>query len=305
MDSPTKTKVFYIAQFVRGYEECVVWALRQHGIDVQTFSWQHSHRNLVTSLEKDKPDFVLFSKPQPTRAQDLLEQCRRLGIITVTWVWDLYWGFRGKRPYQFHSDILLTTDGGHQQDFDAHGYNHSVLRQGIHQPDHVFYNRNPAYDVAFIGGSGRFYHTERGRLVSWLSSTYGRRFKQYTDVRRLALNRELARVKVVVGDSYPSPNYWSNRIYEVIGRGGFFLHPDTQGLDSEFTEGKHYIKYQRGNFVHLKQLIDHWVGDNKQRETICREGFDYCGANYTYTNRVTKLLETVENYRRKVQSDSR
>lgn len=288
-------KVFYIAQFERGYESCVVHALEQHSVVVRTYPQDYSHALLLNELDREQPDFVLFSKPQPTQTQELLAYCKAQRILTIAWVWDLYWGYRPNRPDQFYADVLLTTDGGHQQQFETHGYNHSVLRQGIHEPQHIFYNRKPLYDVAFVGGSSRSYYKGRRELVAWLEDTYGTRFKQYTDTRGLALNQELAKVKVVVGDSYPSPHYWSNRVYEIIGRGGFLLHPYTDGLDKEFIDGTHYIAYERGNFTNLKQVIDHWVLNDNGRDNIARQGFDYCGENYTYKHRVATLLDIVNN----------
>lgn len=289
-------KVFYVAQFQRGYERCVVWALRHLGVTVDTYPWDHSHKVLLKDLLREKPDFVLFSKPQPLNCKELLDCCTSLGITTVAWVWDLYWGYRGKQPQQFYADILLTTDGGHQREFDRRGYNHAVLRQGIHEPDHVFYAPEPAHDVAFVGGTGRGYYAGRNDLVDWLRKTYEGRFIHHTNTKGLSLNEKLAKVKVVVGDSYPSPNYWSNRVYEITGRGGFLLHPSTKGLNDEFTDSRHYIEYSRGNFGHLKQLIDHWVREDDHREVIRRCGFDHCGERYTYTRRVSELLKIVENY---------
>ena len=287
-------RVFYVAQFSRGYEHCVVSALKEHNVEVFEFLQDCPQELLLEKLRKNKPDFVLFSKPQPIQAQELLAYCQNQRILTVTWVWDLYWGYRPQRPHHFYADILLSTDGGHQKEFNAHGYNHSVLRQGIHKPEHVFCDRKPIHDVAFVGGSGHKYYTGRKRLVGWLRTTYRNRFKHYTNTRGLALNRELARVKVVVGDSYPSPRYWSNRVYEITGRGGFLLYPKTEGFDDEFTNGEHYIKYNRNDFKQLKQIIDRWIDDDDQRNVICQQGFDYCGANYTYTHRVAKLLEIVK-----------
>ena len=108
----------------------------------------------------------------------------------------------------------------------------------------------------------------------------------------------LGKVKVFVGDSYPSPNYWSNRIYEITGRGGFLLHPETIGLDEEFIAGKHYIAYKRpGNragWQVLQGLIDYWVTHDKEREQIRQQGFAHCGKHYTYTHRVKTLLEHIQ-----------
>lgn len=289
--------VFYVAQFVRGYESCVVWALRDRGIEVRTYNWNWSPEKLLIDIESSRPDLVLFSKPEPLRCNQLLDFCRSRGIPTLAWIWDLYWGYRSNRPQQFHSDVLLTTDGGHQREFDKLGCNHSVLKQGIHKPEHIYYPRNPVLDVAFVGHGGGKYYAGRRQLLAWLRRTYGIRFKHYTNTRNLDLNKALSKVKVIVGDSYPSPNYWSNRIYEITGRGGFLLHPKTEGLDEEFIDKKHYVAYERGNFLKLKHVVDYWISHDTERDSISLQGFNHCGSNYTYSHRVSRLLEVVEQWK--------
>jgi hypothetical protein len=242
-------------------------------------------------------DVVLFAKSRRPWVPSFLEWCRDRGIITVCWLWDLYWGYRPDRPEQFHADLLFTTDGGHEKEFAKNGHNHAVLRQGIHKPEHVAYPQDYAHDVAFVGSATKTGH--RHKLLSWLNDNYRNRFIHHTDTRGLELNKALARVKVVVGDSYASPHYWSNRIYEITGRGGFLLHPRTVGLNEEFTEGKHYIGYQGGRCDHdLRDLIEFWLAHNEERRIIQRQGFAYCGKHYTYEYRVASLLSQIKDYRR-------
>jgi len=275
-------RIFYIGKFRHSYntERYVQWALEQEGVEVHQWTCNpHNGRRdkerrglglqtLIDRVEYLEPDVILFSKFAPLCTSDLLSWCRQRGILTVCWLWDLYWGYRSRKPAQFHADLLFTTDGGHNQRFSR--YNHRVLRQGIHALEHVICPSEPVRDVAFVGGL--FGHPKRARLLSWLQNTYRGRFKHYMHTRGLALNKALARVKVVVGDSYPSPNYWSNRIYEILGRGGFLLHPETIGLDEEFIAGKHYVDYKRpGNragWQALQGLIDYWVTHDKEREQI-------------------------------------
>ena len=111
----------------------------------------------------------------------------------------------------------------------------------------------------------------------------------------MSLNKALSEVKIVVGASYPSNYYWSNRIYEITGRGGFILHPETFGLDEEFTDGVHYVSYRRNNFTQLQNKIQYYLENDEEREQIREAGYRHCSQNLTYTHRVQSLLTTIQN----------
>jgi spore maturation protein CgeB len=113
------------------------------------------------------------------------------------------------------------------------------------------------------------------------------------EIRGEVLNNYLASAKIIVGDSVPTPYYWSNRIYEILGRGGFLIHPKVEGLDKEFKPYKHYVPYERGNWSQLKEIIDYYLVHDEERKKIQMAGFRYCKKHYTYTKRVAELLKQI------------
>lgn len=292
-------RVIYIARFDKphGYERCVAYAMRRLGAVVVEVPYNSSYAQIVSALEG--ADFVLFSKTQPRACRQLLWECSRRDIPTVCWCWDLYWGLREVRPTQFNSDLLLTTDGGHQEAFEKAGYTHQVLRQGIHAPEAVAHARSPkhrfSHDVAFVGGAGHGYHPSRTELVQWLGDTYGEKFTWIRNTYGLALNRLLSKVKVVVGDSYPTEHghYWSNRVYEITGRGGVLIHPHVAGLANEFDPCREIPQYSRGNYGDLRLLLEGLLEDGERREAVRAASFQRCRTEYTYERRVETLLKIV------------
>lgn len=152
-------------------------------------------------------------------------------------------------------------------------------------------------DVIFVGS--RNYHSEypyRQQLITWLEETYEDRFGHYSGEegalglkRGLHLNQLLADTKIVVGDSlcleFDYPYYWSDRVYEIMGRGGFLIMPYIQGLEKQFEEGKEIIFYEYGDFSHLKQLIDYYLVHDSERERIRKNGFELVKSRDTYTHR--------------------
>jgi hypothetical protein len=287
-------RIYYVGRFERPHrtEWYVSWALEHHGVELRrcNLARRMDGRWLRRDLAAWKPDVVLFSKAANPSSRGLIGWCRDRGIPTVAWLWDLYWGCRRERPEQFRADLVFSTDGGHAARWAEYGATHAVLRQGIHEPEHVLLEPAYRWDVGFVGGYRG--HPSRRRLLAWLRRTYGRRFIHHTHTRGLALNEALAQVRVVVGDSFPAAHYWSNRIYEVTGRGGFLLHPETAGLEAEFTDGVDYVSYRRGDWAGLKRSIDWWLAHDEERAAVRRKGFWRCG-EYTYTRRVAVLLEAI------------
>jgi spore maturation protein CgeB len=79
--------------------------------------------------------------------------------------------------------------------------------------------------------------------------------------------------KIVIGDSVYSPQYWSNRIYETLGRGGFLIHPNVPGIEKEYEPWKEFIPYDYNDFTSLKEKIDYFLTKPKEREKIQMAGF--------------------------------
>jgi hypothetical protein len=290
-------RVYYIGKFLYDWstETYVTHALEQNGVEVvkKVIVSTDKVRTYALEIKRNQCDIVLFSKVTSRTFPELIEWCKGRGIVTVAWIWDLYWGYRKERPFQFLADILFTTDGGHVEEWQEYGANHITLRQGIHEPEHVMCPLDIRHDLAFIGTVNS--SKQRSILTHWLNSNYGKRVVWHTRTRGLDLNQALSQVKIVVGASHPSPSYWSNRIYEILGRGGFMLFPETPGLDEEFTDGVHYVSYPRNDYKRLRWLIDYYLEHNEERERIRRAGFERCG-EFTYTARVRQMLQKIADY---------
>jgi len=289
-------RIYYIGKFKEEHntENYVTAAFEELGHKV--YQYKHNKKETLAQIfnriQEFGADTVLFSKAEFPEAKKLIDLCYAKGILTVCWQFDLFIGYRSKLPEQFWSDFLFTTDGGHQREFIKLRCNHRLLRQGIHKPEAIKIDSTEyKYDVAFVGSCTHVSHESRRNLLKFLQQR--KSFIHYQTMRGLKLNEALNQVKIVVGDSYPSPNYWSNRIYEITGRGGFFLHPFTEGLDSEFEDGEHYVGYQRGNYKQLCDRIDLLLREDSARERIRQAGFEKTRNCYTYTHRVQELLSII------------
>lgn len=158
-------------------------------------------------------------------------------------------------------------------------------------------------DVIFVGSRG--YHPEwsyRPKLIDWLKETYGDRFKHYGGdglgvVRGDELNKLYASTKAVVGDStcinFNYPYYWSDRVPETLGRGGFLIQPYVEGMEDWYRDGEHLVNYEYNDFDQLKKLIDYYLENDSEREHIRRAGHELVKARDTYKHRWEHILDEV------------
>ncbi len=229
-------------------------------------------------------------------------------IPVIPWLTNLFMSI-GPRELElttnpvFKADIVFSTDGGHDKEFAAAGVNHILLRQGIHEPE--AYLAKPEYNtLAEIGFIGSIYDNiwpYRKKLKDFLTKGYGGRFEHFGqsgDIRHDNLNKLLATLKIVVGDSVASPYYWSNRLYEFLGRGAFMVWPMVDGVDQEYEPYKHFIPYQYGDWDGLKEIIDFYLDDKRKakRDKIRLAAIEHSKKHHTYKHRVEKMLAILKEH---------
>lgn len=88
-------------------------------------------------------------------------------------------------------------------------------------------------------------------------------------------------------------NYWSDRPYETIGRGGFLIHPRVPGLEEHFTDGEHLVFYEYGDFDELDWHIERALADPARARQIAMQGQQHVSACHTYRHRLASALEVM------------
>lgn len=186
---------------------------------------------------------------------------------------------------------------------DVKGY---YLPAGVFEPETIMLpKKNDVPDVVFVGSKG--YHPEypyRPHLIDWLQETYGDKFGHYSGEegtrglkRGLHLNQLFADTKVVVGDTlclnFNYPWYFSDRLFETTGRGGFLIMPYIKGLEDQFEIGKEVVTYTFGDFEGLKDIIDYYLTHDAEREKIRKAGFERAKRDHTYTQRWETILKEI------------
>ncbi len=225
----------------------------------------------------------------------------------MTYHLDLWFGLQrqkdlGTQPVYKHIGHFFTVDrkmaDWFNQKTKVKGH---YLPAGVFDKECIYKTVDKTHDIVFVGS--KIYHSEwkyRPKLIDWLGTTYAGKFEQYGSggkpgVRGLKLNKLYWSTKIVVGDTlcidFKYPDYWSDRVYETLGRGGFLIHPYVSGMEREFEDKKHLVFYEYGNFKQLKELIDYYLEHEEEREAIRKAGHELVKEKYTYKNRWEYILK--------------
>jgi Methyltransferase domain/Glycosyl transferases group 1 len=236
----------------------------------------------------DPSDAQAVLHPDPRR---LLEVLRRSPVPAYLWYYDRVHEYASEpsrlewmRQVAPHCRVAFVTDGG----LATTGWaNWHVLRQGISRPTvaMIDVSEHDREDLAFVG------------------QLYGARWDELAPIRREfkvnviseVFGRELSSVirrhRVIIGPRFPSaPGYWSDRIYVVLGHGGFFLAPEVPGMREEgFAPGVHYAALGDDPIHDVR----YWLARPEERARIARQGQDLVLGRFTYEDRVHELCATV------------
>jgi FkbM family methyltransferase len=250
------------------------------------------------------------SKGTPFQVQlDALDGLHSSGIPTVGYHLDRWWGL--DREHQIHDEpffkcsVLATADGGHDEQWAEAGIRHWWFPPGVLGSEARRQGRwreDLAVDVAFVGSWQQYHHEwpHRMQLISWLRAQFERhgRLRLYgapgQAVRGQLLADVYASAKVVVGDSCLAGDitkYYSDRVPETLGRGGFLLHPWVVGLDEQYRPDGHLVTWEAGDFPTLRRLIDHYCAEDEERERIAAAGRAHVLTHHTYEHRMQTLFD--------------
>jgi len=241
---------------------------------------------------------------------DVLKNLKKKGITTFAYHLDLYMGLIRWREYSQHDyfkvDHFFTVDklmaDWLNDNTETNGH---FIRPGVIERDCRINDSRITRDIVFVGSYR--YHPEwpyRKALINWLRKTYGDRFELWGPqgagpVRGAALNALYAETKIVIGDTlcvgFDYPYYTSDRAYEVLGRGGFLIHPRIKGMAEELQGGQDLVYYTYNDVAELNMLIDYYLTHDSEREAIRQHGHTKVISNYTYTHRLREIFKILNS----------
>jgi hypothetical protein len=264
----------------------------KNAIDSDLFIWIHTHG---------------WRTPGKYEMGQVLRTLADYNIPTMTYHLDLWFGLQRQKDLNNHPvykyiNHFFTVDKKMADWFNEKtNVKGHYIPAGVYDKECIIKEVELKNDVIFVGS--KKYHPEwqyRPQLIDWLTETYKDRFSHYGNgglpsIRGTKLNKLYWATKIVVGDTlcinFKYPDYWSDRVYETMGRGGFIIHPYISGMEREFEDKKHLVFYEYGNFNQLKELIDYYLEHDEEREAIRKAGHQLVKNKYTYKNRWAAILK--------------
>lgn len=249
----------------------------------------------------------------PMEAIDLWDELERDGCQTVSYHLDLYVGLQraatiADDPF-WRTGVVFTADGDPSttEQLATWEIDHRWLPAACVSneivPGTPCESAWRGIDLVFVGSAPQIYHREwpwRKKLLAGLEARYGRRFRVLPvggkRLHGLDLNDLYATVPVVIGDSLALPghrNYWSDRFYETVGRGGYLIGPNVPGIETQFTSGDHLDLYEIGDPATVIELVDHALDHRDEAREIARAGQAHVREHHTYTDRIRTMLDSL------------
>ena len=263
---------------------------------------------LATALNSDLFIWIHTHGWNTPNMKKVLDECKEAGVPTLTYHLDLWFGLQRQKDIQsdeyWNIEHFFTVDKQMAQwlnnNTKVKGH---YIPAGVLEEECYMAEKQSDIPVAFVGSKG--YHPEwkyRPYLLQWLKQNYGRSFQHWggdgLGVKRgVELNQLYADTKIVIGDTlcvgYNYPYYYSDRVFETIGRGGFIIHPYIKGLEEIFEDKKHLVFYEFRNMKQLRDLINYYLEHEEERELIRKQGHEYVKLNHSYTNRWESILKSI------------
>jgi len=287
-------RIAFVGKFRKMHdEEYIARSFEMLGHTVDRIEQITHPRDVMQYIREHTPDILLYTKWDiPV---EMLDACKVLHVKTVCWLFDLYFDY--SREWQvnnktfFRSQYVFTTDGGHDKRWKEHNINHRCVRQGIYKEECEMLEPTPRIEVVFVGSKSPIY-PERNETMKRLANDF--KFKWFgerntDEIRGLHLNRLFSASHIVVGDSFYSPHYWSNRVVETLGRGGFLIHRDVPGIKEEYPD---LVTYD-GTYEDLKSKIEYYLKNESERVEIIKKNFEHVKNNYTMDKKCQELLNYI------------
>ena len=249
-----------------------------------------------------------WNTPGKRTIRDVINILKANNKKTISYHLDLYMGIERWNEYKdsdlFAIDHFFTVDPQMakwlNENTQVKGH---FVPAGVYDKECYIADVPIERDIIFVGSRG--YHHEwpwRPQLIDWLKETYKDRFQHWGGdglgvVRGDALNKLYASTKIVIGDTlspnFDYPYYFSDRLFETTGRGGFILFPYIKGIEDYFKPGKELATYKFGNFDDLRGKIDFYLRNRPLREQLRQAGYARTKKDHTYKNRWQEILEVL------------
>ncbi|MFP4444682.1 MAG: glycosyltransferase [Desulfosudaceae bacterium] len=313
IDSPINSGRYMIAGLEQNSYRVVAYDYRSH---------ENHELDLTRILADEKPDYLFVLKGEKL-SRELIHRFQQAGCVTILWITMIAPEEDVAALIQGY-DFIVTNVEFYVDYFKQQGVKHITwIHQGF-APDFFGINRpGPAEvdhyyaDVAMIGSMGDRIYRKRCHLlrrlrgngidIKWWGPRLARQWRNLdfylTGVHKAWMGREvymknfadvIRHTKIFIGqdaDVTVPGKYLSNRVFAVVGCGGFYLGRKNPGLSSVFTVGKELETFD--SEAEAVDKIRFYLEHENERKKIALAGQQKVLNQYTYKHQIGKIFNWV------------
>jgi len=235
-----------------------------------------------------KLDFDIFLTALPHHIpHDLLKQIK---AFKVAYYFDIVCKWQNREASYFPAlklfDLTFSPDDMNNEFYPP---GHVWLQQGYSPAELYPVEAEKRYSVGFVGHP----YGDRPQILSNLGAEVrGRNGELHgEDFSRFCAE---CKIMLCLNARNDIPGYWSNRVYRYLACGAFALHPQVEGIEREFKDGRDLVLFNDLDDLHNK--INYYLTHDKQREKIASQGRETV-LKYTWENRVKTMMEIIDEAR--------
>lgn len=219
-----------------------------------------------------------------------------------------------RMPWNWHPnhwDIIYTDQPDFKTFFDLHGVKTILNDQGFDaRIVGELEKREKQYDTVFIGGLGTQNFSLRTQFMNriaenvnlkwwgywWEFADDGKQLQDFPILHDIyqgsTSGLEMFQIyldsKIVVNDYVDTANGigFNQRMFEVMGCGGFMLTREAPNFEKDFPEGFFATFKDDDDFL---EKVDYYLNHEKEREQIARKGQQFVLENYDYSTIVAEF----------------
>ncbi len=213
--------------------------------------------DIINTCKKEKPDIILFSKCNTVHKR-VIEECSLIGK-TVFWYMDDFHNLNKEvEDKMLYSDLVFCSTRRSVDLAKTKNAESYRLTGGFDPKVYKPHNIPKTKDVLFIGSMHSIrpaYQKAVGFPVA--NGFYGEAHSHMVSQTKINLN-------FTEGDGV------SNRIYKIMGAGGFLLTTPWDEMEEDFVAGKHLGVFNTTE--ELKEKIEFYLRNDGVREIIAKAG---------------------------------
>lgn len=289
-------------------------AMKDRGHDVVVIDWVKIRdragigmvrTTILNEAKNHKPD-IIFMQLQTAGVIDR-ETADILSSIgfTVNWTGDVRADIQWYKELAPHIDLTLFSNMTDVRTLKGEGLRADYLQVGY---DEDLYcpgrpNKTHFAEIVFLGNNYKastikFPLTgDRIAMVDYMSSRFKGKFKAYGSgwkgSQRLHIADEINCYrfsKISINQNhFDYEKFSSDRIFRAMGCGIFMASRYYKGIEDEFEMGKHLECWS--THQELEDICRYYLANDKARKKIALEGSKHVRENYTWHNRIDRLIE--------------